>query len=178
MEDWQYHRTYSGTPQGGILSPLVANIYLHRLDQFVMELKAGFDQPGKRTPTREYCYLNTKMWRVHKRIEAAKGEEREKLIVEYKQLAAEKLRTPAKSQTDKKLKYVRYADDFLIGVNGSREDCVEIKRKLSEFISNTLRMELSAEKTLITHSNQYARFLGYGVRVRRDGTVRRRKSVS
>ncbi len=175
MEDWQYHTTYSGTPQGGILSPLLANIYLHRLDQFVMELKAVFDQPGKSTPTREYCYLNTKKWRVHKRIETADGEEREKLIAEYKRLAAEMLKTPAKSQTDKKLKYVRYADDFLIGVNGNHEDCVEIKRKLTEFISNTLKMELSDEKTLITHSNQYARFLGYDVRVRRDGTVRRRK---
>lgn len=60
MKDWQYHATYSGTPQGGILSPLLANIYLHRLDQFVMELKAEFDKPGKSTPTREYCYLNTK----------------------------------------------------------------------------------------------------------------------
>lgn len=85
------------------------------------------------------------------------------------------LKTPAKSQTDKKLKYIRYADDFLIGVNGNREDCVRIKRKLTEFIKDTLKMELSDEKTLITHSNQYARFLGYDVRVRRDGTVRRRK---
>lgn len=175
MEDWQYHTTYSGTPQGGILSPLLANIYLHRLDQFVMDLKADFDQPGKSTPTREYCYLNTKKWRIHKRIETAEGEKREMLIAEYKKLAAEMLKTPAKSQTDKKLKYVRYADDFLIGVNGSREDCVKIKHKLTEFISNTLKMELSDEKTLITHSNQYARFLGYDVRVRRDGTVRRRK---
>lgn len=175
MEDWQYHATYSGTPQGGILSPLLANIYLHRLDQFVMELKMEFDQPGKSTLTREYCYLNTKKWRVHKRIETAEGEERKKLITEYKRLAAEMLKTPAKSQTDKKLKYIRYADDFLIGVNGNREDCVRIKRKLTEFIKDTLKMELSDEKTRITHSNQYARFLGYDVRVRRDGTVRRRK---
>jgi len=175
MEDWQYHSTYSGTPQGGILSPLLSNIYLHRLDQFVMELKADFDQPGKSTQTREYRYLRTKKWRVHKRIEAAEGEEREKLIAEYKLLAAKMLETPAKSQTDKKLKYVRYADDFLVGVNGSHEDCVELKHKLTEFISNTLKMELSDEKTLITHSNQYARFLGYDVRVRRDGAVRRRK---
>lgn len=175
MEDWQYHATYSGTPQGGILSPLLANIYLHRLDQFVMELKAEFDKPGKSTPTREYCYLNTKRWRLHKRIDTAEGKERQRLIEEYKQLGAQKLKTPVKSQTDKKLKYVRYADDFLIGVNGSHEDCVEIKRKLTEFIGNTLKMELSNEKTLITHSNQYARFLGYDVRVRRDGTVRRCK---
>lgn len=85
----------------------------------------------------------------------------------------ELLKTPCKSQTDKKLKYVRYADDFLIGVNGSKEDCTQIKRQLSEFIAGTLKMELSEEKTLITHSNQYARFLNYDVRVRRDGKIKR-----
>ena len=69
-------------------------------------------------------------------------------------------------------RFVRYADDFLIGVNGSKEDCVQIKRQLSEFIARTLKMELSEEKTLITHSNESARFLGYDVRVRRDQTVK------
>ena len=42
LEDWQYHKTYSGTPQGGIISPLLANIYLHELDKFVMKLKSEF----------------------------------------------------------------------------------------------------------------------------------------
>jgi hypothetical protein len=83
------------------------------------------------------------------------------------------LKTPSKSQTDKKIKYIRYADDFLIGVNGCHEDCLEIKRKLSEFITQTLKMELSEDKTLITHSNTPARFLGYDVRVRRDETIKR-----
>lgn len=73
---------------------------------------------------------------------------------------------------DKKLKYVRYADDFLIAVNGSKQDCEWIKAKLMEFIQNTLKMELSQEKTLITHSNTPARFLGYDVRVRRDQQVK------
>ena len=86
--------------------------------------------------------------------------------------ALNSLKTPYKSQTDKKIKYIRYADDFLIGVNGSKEDCVQLKQQLSEFIAGKLKMELSAEKTLITHSNTYARFLGYDVRVRRNGTVK------
>ena len=76
------------------------------------------------------------------------------------------LRLPCKSQTDKKIKYIRYCDDFLIGVNGSREDCGEIKGKLAEFMRETLKMELSDEKTLVTHSSKYARFLDYDVRVR------------
>lgn len=61
----------------------------------------------------------------------------------------------------------------MIAVNGRREDCVEIKRKLAEFIGGMLKMELSEEKTLITHSSEYARFLGYDVRIRRDGKIRR-----
>ena len=80
---------------------------------------------------------------------------------------SELYKTPAKLCDDKKLKYVRYADDFLIAVNGSKQDCEWIKVKLTEFIQNTLKMELSQEKTLITHSNTPARFLGYDVRVRR-----------
>ena len=68
----------------------------------------------------------------------------------------------------KVIKYIRYADDFILGVKGDKADCERIKRQLSDFISQTLKMELSEQKTLITHSNQYARFLGYDIRVRRD----------
>lgn len=64
------------------------------------------------------------------------------------------LKTPAKSQTDKKNVYVRYADDFLIGVNGNTEDCKRIKAAIADFMHNTLKMELSEEKTLIAHSSQ------------------------
>ena len=77
-------------------------------------------------------------------------------------------KTPCMSKTDKVIKYIRYADDFILGVKGDKADCERIKRQLSDFISQTLKMELSEQKTLITHSNQYARFLGYDIRVRRD----------
>ena len=87
-------------------------------------------------------------------------------------MSVELRKTPAKVCGDKKLKYVRYADDFLIAVNGSREDCEQIKAKLTDFISNELNMELSQEKTLITHSSSLARFLSYDVRVRRSQEVK------
>lgn len=85
------------------------------------------------------------------------------------------MKTPCTAQADKKLKYIRYADDFIIGVKGSKEDCQWIKSKLSEFIGQTLKMELSEEKTLITHSSECARFLGFDVRVRRCEKVKRNK---
>jgi len=172
VDNWQHHSTYSGTPQGGIISPLLANIYLHELDKFVIKLKTEFDKKSERSFTPQYDKLRKQVAALQRKIKKSEGIEREKLIEEHDIVRAEMLRTPCKSQTDKKLKYVRYADDFLIAVSGNREDCIEIKRKLSEFIGKVLKMELSEEKTLITHSSQKARFLGYDVRVRRDQTIK------
>ena len=168
LENWQYHKTYSGTPQGGIISPLLANIYLHELDKFIINLKTEFDKLKEKHFTYEYGVVQRKMKKLNIQINEADGEKRQELIKQYKLAKQELLKTPCKSQTDKVLKYIRYADDFIIGINGSKEDCVEIKRKISEFIEKNLKMELSEEKTLITHSNKTARFLGYNVRVRRD----------
>jgi group II intron reverse transcriptase/maturase len=168
MENWQYNGTHSGTPQGGIVSPLFANIYLHELDKFVVKLAEEFDRPSERNCTSEYGAIKRDRYKLSERIDVAEEPERSELIKQYKELRAKQLKTPYKSQTDKKIKYIRYADDFLIGVNGSAEDCAWVKQQLSEYIAGTLKMELSEEKTLITHSNDYARFLGYDVRVRRD----------
>ena len=160
MEDWRYNATYSGTPQGGILSPLLANIYLHELDKFVMQMAKEFYQKSPRSETVEYKTISHKLYSISRRIKKSTGEERLKQIEEYKALKKVLLKTPSKQQSDKKIKYVRYADDFIIGVNGSKEDCIEIKSKLSEFIATRLKMTLSEEKTLITHSSECARFLG------------------
>ena len=176
LEDFVYHNTYSGCPQGGIISPILANIYLHELDLYVAELNKGFQKPYKSRITAEYSRLSGKMTRVKQKIkkaeEAGNMAEKERLLKELKKLRSQLLKTPCKSQTDKEIRYVRYADDFIIGVRGSREDCEEIKRKLSCFIRDSLKMELSEEKTLITHSNTYARFLGYDMRIRRSNVIK------
>ena len=172
MEDWKYHETYSGCPQGGIISPILANIYLNELDRHIMKIKKEFDVATKARYTPEYTKLVGLRQRLHNKIKNSNGIEREKLIEEYKSATAQMLKLPAKQCDDKKIKYVRYADDFLIAVNGNRQDCEKIKQELTEFISTTLKMELSQEKTLITHSNTPARFLGYDVRVRRDQQIK------
>lgn len=172
MENWQYHATYSGCPQGGILSPLLANIYLHELDEFAERTADAFRKERTRAFTKEYNRVSGQIIKLQKMLKTASGEEKSELLKELKRLRKERMRTPCCSQTDKVLKYIRYADDFLIGIKGDRKDCELIKQQFSDFIRDTLKMELSEEKTLITHSSNPARFLGYDVRVRRDNTVK------
>jgi group II intron reverse transcriptase/maturase len=174
MENWQYHKTYSGCPQGGIISPLLANIYLHELDKHVAEIAEKFNKPRESRYTESYKRIRNKAGSIKRKLCVAKdSEERKKLAQELRVVRVEMMKTPSKLQTDKKIKYVRYADDFIIGVNGSKEDCVEIKSQLTKFTADNLKMELSEEKTLITHSNKSARFLGYDFRVRRNDAVRK-----
>ena len=104
VEDWKYNQTYSGTPQGGIISPLLANIYLHELDKFVAKLKTEFDKPSENRLTPEYRELSNEVHRLSKHIKKTNGAKREQLIAEYKQKRNQMVKTPCTSQTDKKLK--------------------------------------------------------------------------
>lgn len=175
MEDWKYYATYSGTPQGGILSPILANIYLNELDSKMEELKKEFDRPAKRKLTHEYTAKDWEICKIRRKIsESTDNDEKTALIAELKKLRKELRMLPAKDPSDKKIVYVRYADDFLIGVNGTKEDCQKIKSLLKEFLTEHLRLELSDEKTKITHSSKCARFLGYDVRVRRNNQLKKR----
>lgn len=172
MEDWEYHGTYSGCPQGNICSPILSNIYLNELDKFATKITKEFYKPKERRYVVEYqknVYMKTK---IKSQLKMIKGKEKTKLLKQLKFLKSETHKIPCTSKTDKVMKYIRYADDFIIGVKGNKEDCERIKLKFTEFVSQTLKMELSEEKTLITHSSEYARFLSYDIRLRRDSSVR------
>lgn len=168
MEEWIYHKTYSGCPQGGIVSPILSNIYLNELDKFAVKMAKEFFKPNSSVCCVEYGQIMGKRNYARKLSKTATGPLKVKLIKEAKILTAQLHKMPYSPKEDKVMKYIRYADDFIIGVKGNKADCERIKQQFSEFISQTLKMELSDEKTLITHSNQYARFLGYDVRVRRE----------
>jgi len=175
MEDWSYHQTYSGTPQGGILSPILANIYLSELDAKVEEIKKEFDTNGKPEFTDEYQNVRREIGRYHARIKRhPESPEAEQWKI-CKIAAENKIKTtPTYNPCNKRLSYVRYADDFLIGVVGSEKDCEKIKVKLKDFLMNELQLVLSDEKTKITHSSNKARFLGYDVSVRRSSEIKKR----
>ena len=116
LEDWKYHKTYSGTPQGGIISPLLANIYLHELDKFVMKLKSEFDTHGQEPVRTEYRLLSNDLQKLSYHIGRRTGAEREQLLSEYNEKRKLMLKMPCTAQTKKCIKYIRYADDFILGV--------------------------------------------------------------
>jgi retron-type reverse transcriptase len=178
IEDWNFHNSYSGTPQGGIVSPILANIYLDKLDKFMKEYTEKFDKGKERKRTKQAVSLEGKRHRILKKLKVVKDKnERSELIRQYKAYQKEGLQYSDGDEMDmnyRKLKYVRYADDFLIGISGSREDCEEIKEILREFLSTQYHLELSAEKTKITHSAERVRFLGYDVAVRRSQKIKKK----
>ena len=170
VENWKYNKTYSGTPQGGICSPILANIYLNELDIKFREMKAKFDRPRSKNEwkTPEYREFDNEMKKISYWIDhTTDREERETLIEQYKALKKRLNTIPCHQQTNKKFTFVRYADDWLVGVCGTKAECEALKVEIADFLSNELHLELSEEKTHITNSSKDARFLGYNVSVRR-----------
>ena len=173
VEDWKYNRTHSGTPQGGILSPILANIYLSELDQKVAEIKEDFDKPRSAEMTEAYHEKEKEIKRLSSKLRYEKDKQRRKgLIDELKTLQNEIRRLPCKPRDNKRLVYIRYADDWLIGICGDKTECEAIKAQIGTYLEETLKLELSEEKTLITHSSERVRFLGYDVSVRRSQEVK------
>jgi group II intron reverse transcriptase/maturase len=161
LEKWDYRPTLSGTPQGGIASPLLANIYMDRLDDFVEKiLIPRYTRGAIRRRNKDYIRLIAQIRKL--RNDGADE-------ISLKPLKNEAKRIGHGDQYDpdyRRLRYIRYADDFLLGLTGPKDEAEEIKVELEQFLRDHLKLELSPEKTLITHAGtERARFLGYDIGV-------------
>ena len=175
MEDWTFHETYSGAAQGGIISPILMNIYMNELDEEIDKMAKDFSQTGEHScnmPNHEYTALRSRIQNLDKKISKAAKENRNSLLKKRKELQKKLRSTPSKIPTMKKLVYVRYADDWLCGVHGSKADCEALKACIGSFLKERLSLTLSSEKTLITHSDRNVRFLGYDISISRSQAVK------
>ena len=168
MEDWRYQQTYSGTPQGGIVSPILANIYLHMLDCKIRQAIEVFNigRRRKRNPT--YKNLQGKIRWMRKKVTRETNPERiANLKLSIKELSQQLRKMSSIDPFDsqyKRMRYARYADDFLIGIIGSKEDAQEVMTEVCSFLKQELNLAISKEKSAIRHSKKGVIFLGYEVR--------------
>ena len=169
LEDWTYHTTFSGVPQGSIVSPILANVVLHELDLYMKDLKRQFDRGRRRKGNQVYISYSQEIARLRKMYDLLKGkEENTQKLQEIKRtiesLKQQRQQVPSGDPFDKgykRLYYCRYADDFVIGVIGSKADAEAIRQDVTRYLEETLHLTISKEKSHIRHSKQGTMFLGY-----------------
>jgi len=173
LEDWRFNATLSGTPQGGVASPILSNIYLDRLDRFVEQQLLPANNHGRRR-RRNPAYQT-----VEYQIAKAKrhGDRRAVRLLTQRRRAL-----PSQDPGDpgyRRLRYVRYADDWLLGFAGPKHEAEQITSRIAAFLREELKLELSESKTLITHAtSQAARFLGYEIKAQHaDAKITRGRRV-
>jgi group II intron reverse transcriptase/maturase len=175
LDDWTYHDTLSGCPQGGVVSPILSNIYLDKLDKFIeQEIIPQYTRGKHRADNPDYREKENELRRARRRGDR----------VAARSLKRHLRALPHGDPVDpgfRRLKYIRYADDHVLGYTGPKAEAEEIKTRIAVFLRETLGLELNDTKTLITHARTTpARFLGYHINVQHCDTkiTRGRRSVN
>src|SRR5262249_11651471 len=156
---WMRERknTLLGTPQGSGLSPILANVYLHELDAFVETLRQRHEAGDGRRMNPEYVRLRQQRSHCIREAQGVQTPEIHELTKRLRLLPSGDPRDPHFVR----IRYLRYADDWILGVIGPRALAERLKDDLQLFLREELKLELSTEKTLITHAaTEEAYFLG------------------
>jgi group II intron reverse transcriptase/maturase len=175
LEDWRYNATLSGAPQGGVVSPILSSIYLHKLDVFVETvLIPQYTQGTLRRANPAYTAIRAALQRARRRGDR----------VEARRLQQRLRSTPSKDPHDpryRRLRYTRYADDHLLGFVGPKAEAEQVKDQLAVFLRDELKLELNPDKTLVTHARtRAARYLGHEIITQHSDTkiTRGRRTVN
>ena len=160
MEDWRWNATLSGCPQGGVVSPVLSNNYLHKLDEYVETVLIPQHTRGsRRRDNPDYDSASKALARARGRGDRAQARE----------LCQQRRSLPRRDPHDpgyRRLRYSRYADDHILGFTGPKTEAEAIKDQLAEFLRDELGLELNQDKTLITHARtRAARYLGYEITI-------------
>jgi group II intron reverse transcriptase/maturase len=171
----------TGVPQGSIVSPILANIYYHELDEFVNDISKQFTTPEdnrQSLKSPEYKSLEYKINKCYKEMENHEPQslEHQKLAKSLKSLRRERLETQGLKNKVIRIEYVRYADDWMIGVAGDRKLAIHIKDKVGDFLKTTLQQELHPIKTKVSYLRTgNVHFLGYEIFLPKNRPISRYK---
>ena len=154
-----YHGTKTGNAQGSCCSPILCNIYLDKLDRFMENIIERDTTGNYRRQNPDYAKAR---YQYKRAVKNGNDPKTIKLLID------EMTTLPSSDRYDpnfRRVKYVRYADDFLIGLIAPKTCAVDLKQEIKEFLKNELFLRLSDEKTKITHAAENdVTFLGYIIR--------------
>lgn len=174
MEQWTYHHTYSGTPQGSGVSPILANIYLSELDRYLEQYQEQFTVGAQKRKASKAYERARRIYRTQKALlDQSHTKDTVRAFKEAQQNLLNTLYYTPADRDYQSLHFNRYADDFVVGIIGSRKDAEQVKADIRDFLANTLKLTLSEEKTKITHSSELIDYLGYQFTVRRSRNAKR-----